>query len=625
MNEHIKNYCEKFIESEENPLYAVFINGKWGTGKTYFINNLLEKYSKDTVVKDNEIIKISLFGVKTTDEIDMKIYQAIHPFLSSKNVKLLGSVLRSAIKLGTSLDFNGDNKDDFSISSDGLLEIKSGDKVSKIAKKLLIVDDFERALLSPEEIFGYFSEIITDSSTKVIFIGNEEKIFNEDEKKKNDYFKIKEKTIGIEFEIKPDKEKAIDDFISKLSFGDKDFFKNKVNEISNFLECDNLRTIWQALYNLNLFVNLIEDELEDDDKEIIFEIFLILYLQKNMGEIQEKDDISLILTGYYKYHLSYSNYKKKIDEQKENNKYYFPEQLKNIPLVHAWKKIIFEGYYIQNELRAVYREEKENQRQQQKKIQQTNLFTLINNWRALSKEEFQPLVKNVIDDLNSGKYLHPGEILLFANYMILFSKWELIPNSTNEIYEMIKNTLDAYKDSIYPIEDWMFLDMGYGGYGFTSDLPEFNAIKKQVKNFNAENIETHLKRDIEKEIQNIESNVDNFIKNIIHVNGNNKYYKHPVLSYMNINDFYYKLKSLSVSEQERIIAGFSERYGKEYSKEPFMSEYSNDLDNLKKLKDLYESNLGEIEYNPQALFEKNISKELEELIEYIERKIKDSR
>ena len=130
------DYCKKFIESQENPHYAVFLNGKWGTGKTYFINKLLKEYTDDTDVKSNDIIKISLFGVKSTDEIDMKIYQAIHPILSSKAVKLFGAVVKSAIKLGTTIDLNGDNKDDISFSSDGLFELKSGDKVNSISKKL---------------------------------------------------------------------------------------------------------------------------------------------------------------------------------------------------------------------------------------------------------------------------------------------------------------------------------------------------------------------------------------------------------------------------------------------------------------------------------------------------------
>ena len=56
MNEHIKEYCEKFIESPESPHFALFIKGDWGTGKTYFIDKLIEKYTNDTNIKQNEII-----------------------------------------------------------------------------------------------------------------------------------------------------------------------------------------------------------------------------------------------------------------------------------------------------------------------------------------------------------------------------------------------------------------------------------------------------------------------------------------------------------------------------------------------------------------------------------------
>jgi len=61
---------------------------------------------------------------------------------------------------------------------DSLLHYHSsaGSAGSADVPKLIIVDDFERALLEPGEIFGYFSEIIAQSNTKVIFIGNEEKI-----------------------------------------------------------------------------------------------------------------------------------------------------------------------------------------------------------------------------------------------------------------------------------------------------------------------------------------------------------------------------------------------------------------------------------------------------------------
>lgn len=624
MNEHIKEYCKKFIESQENPHYAVFLNGKWGTGKTYFINKLLEEYTDETDVKSKDIIKISLFGVKTTDEIDMKIYQAIHPVLSSKAVKLFGAVVKSAIKLGTTIDLNGDNKDDISLSSDGLFELKSGGKVNSISKKL-IIDDFERAILTPNQIFGYFSEIITESDTRIIFIGNEENIYDKDEEKKNEYLRIKEKTIGVEFELEPDKKNAIDSFLSELSLQEKDSFATKIFKISEVLNCDNLRTIWQALYNLNIFVSLIEDILEENDKEEIFEIFLILYIQKNLEEIHSDDDINSILTGYYKYQKSYKKYTDWLNEQQKQKKdtYFFPSYLTHIPFLDAWNKLIFEGYYNKEWLTRKYNDELSIRKQQNELKEMPGLFKLINNWRSFSNVEFEPLVKKVFLEFEEGKYVHPGEILLFANYMILFSKWELIPDTVETIISDVNKLLKEKSDLIIPINDWGMLEFGYGGYGFSTDVEEVNTLRKQLKYFNENNVNKHAKKDFITEISNIPNNTDEFIKNIIHVNGSYKYYKQPILSFINnIEDFYEQLQKLDISTREKIITALSERYGKTYGNEPFTKEYIPDYENLKKLRDKFKAAEKPITYNPQLLFEKNIIKELDELVIYFEKHIK---
>lgn len=64
MNENIYHYCREFIESTENPQFAIFIKGEWGTGKTYFIKKLIESFSDNkSAVKCSDIIYISLFGV----------------------------------------------------------------------------------------------------------------------------------------------------------------------------------------------------------------------------------------------------------------------------------------------------------------------------------------------------------------------------------------------------------------------------------------------------------------------------------------------------------------------------------------------------------------------------------
>lgn len=489
---------------------------------------------------------------------------------------------------------------------------------------VIIVDDFERAILKPAQIFGYFSEIVSDVGSKVIFIGNEEKISEND---KEEYSQIKEKTVGIEFEIEPDKEEAINSFISEFNFENRDFIKEKTTEIALKLDCHNLRTIRQALYNFNFFSKAIYSELEEGDRKRIFEIFMVLFVQKSLNFIHKEVNINLVLSVYFNDNRSYRKYEdehKSADKDNQEALHKFYPPLGYIPLLNLWNEIIFNGKFDKDFILSAYQKEKAEIKEQTEKSKPTNLVRLIKEWRSLDKSNFEPLVKQVLSEFETGKYLNPGEILLFYNYFIIFSKWELIPKSVNDIESIIWNFLNNNKEKIIPVRDWALLDFGYGGYGFSRDLPEFNQFFKKLKDFNDDNVKIHSRNDIGKEVEDLSSKtIDDFCHNIINVNGNNKYYKIPILSYIDITVFYRKLIKLSIFEQEKILNAFIERYGKKYSNEPFDKEYAPDLENLKKLGKLYSEDQESVEYNPQALFRNNIVKELKELVDYVERKTKN--
>ena len=87
-------------------------------------------------------------------------------------------------------------------------------------------------------------------------------------------------------------------------------------------------------------------------------------------------------------------------------------------MLDAWNKLIFEGYYNKEWLNKKYEDELSIRKQQNESKEISNLFKLINDWRSFSNIEFEPLVKKVFSEFEEGKYVHPGEILLFANFMI---------------------------------------------------------------------------------------------------------------------------------------------------------------------------------------------------------------
>ncbi|WP_407250300.1 P-loop NTPase fold protein [Klebsiella michiganensis] len=80
LNNHIIDNLNYYLNTS-TPEYAFMITGGWGAGKTYFIENFIKEYNKNAIDSQsgNKIIKISLFGFKTTSSIDEMIFQSLHP------------------------------------------------------------------------------------------------------------------------------------------------------------------------------------------------------------------------------------------------------------------------------------------------------------------------------------------------------------------------------------------------------------------------------------------------------------------------------------------------------------------------------------------------------------------
>jgi hypothetical protein len=614
MNESALYYCKEFIETEENPQFSIFIKGEWGCGKTYFIRKIIDSYPElgDGLLK-GDISYISLFGVTSTLDIDNKIFQALHPLLSSKGMQIAGTVLRTALRLGLNIDFNDDQKKDVTVTLGGLPKIP---RDIKIQKKLLVVDDFERAFIEPSQIFGYFSEMINQSNCKVIFIGNEDQIGDQDENIRKKFTKIKEKTVGIEFKLEPDIDSAMDSFLQEIGFSSdmNEELKTICTEVNKVLECENLRTIRQSLFNLKILIDSIDEAVNDDHKVDIIKIFIALYVQKSTGEITDISSIKEAIVAFVKYQLSYKKYCEKKEKESKNN-WFYGYLDKYVPLSNCWEEIIFNGVYSKKYLIAEYKKENEFNKETPK-----NLFLLLNNWHNLDKDRFQKLVSETKKELSDGVYLHPGEILHYFNIMGIFAAYGLIPDTIAEIIEETKSTISTYQDKIVPIDNWIMLNESYGGWGYSKDIAEISEIKNLLEKESKNNAEIEARKQIEKEIENENFNVIEFCKNIRHDTGNNKYYGKPILKMLDLDKFYNLMNNLQIEDQKMIISSLEERYGKKYTNGNILEEYKNDLPNLILLRNKYLAENAPILYDPIAFQKKNIAKELSDLVVYFEQK-----
>jgi hypothetical protein len=651
MNEHIENYCIEYIESEFNPQFAILIKGEWGCGKTYFIKKLISRYEKEeqkiqsgewgcgkTYFKNklfsrheketqkiqiDEIVYISLFGIGNVSEIDERLFQKMHPILSSKGFKFATGFIRSAINAGINVSSAG------TINVGGI-DITPTEKIKnkELEKKLLIIDDIERTNLKPMEIFGYFSEYLYQLNMKLIFIGNEEiiskkekiiseneEIISEEEKiiseneEVNNYLKIKEKTIGVEFTIKPEIETAVGSFIKELSLdNDEENIRNNCLEAISILDCKNLRTVRQCLYNLKLFYMALNNEIIEKHNAELSKIFINLFIQKSLGIISEKRQIREAIVGFDEHKKNYKNY---MELKKEKN-WVFDHYQKKIPLNSIWQDIIFDGDYSKQKISEIFQQE-ENATKVSK---QKNLFMLISNWRSMNQHEFKTIVGTVNSELENGLYLHPGEILHYTNIMVIFCEWKLIGGTRLDLINKIKEVVNRFKEKIIPIDDWAMLSFSYAGWAYSDNIIEIKEMRDYLKNISNENLYLFLKNIINKEVKEIKNNVHAFCQNISLINGSGRYYRKPYLYLVNIDDFFHELISLPVDDQSVIITSFEDRYGIIYTNGNLYSEYKEDRDNLVKLSKLYDTSLGNIEYNPPELLKRNISERLHKLVEY---------
>jgi hypothetical protein len=344
----------------------------------------------------------------------------LHPVLASKPVQGAGAVLRVILQSKANIDISN-------VFQNLGVNQNNGTQVNK---KLIIIDDIERTSLTSSQVFGYFSEYIIQFNTKIIFIGNEEKIGNKDDEKdgkRNEYLIIKEKTLGLEFIIEPDIENAIKYFLEDLDIGNglkkeksiKKFVSNTCKELILKFKCKNLRIIRQGLYNLNILIQNLNQKTNEGHLYIIIRIFLVLFIQKSLNKIQTVEQVSGAIDAYEGHGLDYESYL----EQEKENRWYFSHVDHYIPLLSCWGEIILNSNYSSQYINSQYLHEVKVIKEKSK---MKTLFYLRGNWLDMPKDLFIETIKKVDKELEDGLYLHSGEILHYFDLLAFFLIFDLL-------------------------------------------------------------------------------------------------------------------------------------------------------------------------------------------------------
>ena len=268
-NSNTYEALKHYINFPVPPNYAVFLSGAWGTGKTYFINRLIQ----NELTKSGDYIYISLYGLSTIKEIDNAIFKKIYPRLSSKTSNLLQKAIRAALGV-------------FKVN----IDIELQQLISLPKSKVYIFDDFERCDIPHEQILGYINNLVEHDKLKSIIIGNEDEIPNSEK------YRIKrEKLIGRTYQIVPEFDSAWDSFLastySNRSAKTLNTFKKIISEIYIASEVNNLRILQQTIWDYARLYDCLSDTHKNHEMAMqhLIQIIFVLAFEIKAGRISKSE------------------------------------------------------------------------------------------------------------------------------------------------------------------------------------------------------------------------------------------------------------------------------------------------------------------------------------------------
>ena len=616
MNENIVNFLNGYMMNPD-PQYAVLLKGKWGCGKTHFINHWIDAYKGNpTTEQVLEPIYVSLYGLSDTKQITTALNRVICPILYGKAAKA-GKVLAkiaSAMVLKHEVDLNYDGISDLSINIgiDSLSKFKSNDSLAN-SKKLLIFDDLERCDIPMKKLLGYLNFFVEQCNCHLIVIGDEDKIA-EDENKKI-FGEFKEKTIGREFEIATDIHSALDTFVNQTP--KNDFVVGHQEQIEKFFamtECDNLRILRQALWDFSRFEESMTDFLGDSRYEDIMihvlGTYIISYCEyrgKNhqlfdawiqyaiKGQQFDKEKIENLKSQLGDLHQRYNNIYQRLSNYQTFKIEFVERVLLELNTGNSIKDYVGKEYFAP--------------------IAEVRSWARINEVYAMSNKEFISFYRTLIDDIcgiqvTSMKNL--GYAIAYLVYLDSRAIKEFDEKDFNNICEALPKYWEAFQDeeSVYGAR--MAFSRGVNSYMTTEELKRLPEI---CAKFNEE-YENRLKMSKNLMTRTLEELSDSNVDELCTLNKQAlpdhscTYDMVSIFNHVDMDKLMDNLLNLSNESLNSFTHFIRDRYYLSYNMSDWIHETNDDIKPLEKLKEKVDEIIKTEEYIRKAAF-MNLSKSLD--------------
>lgn len=616
MNENIVNFLNGYMMNPD-PQYAVLLKGKWGCGKTHFINHWIDTYQKQEAEdKVLEPVYVSLYGLSETKQITTAINRVLYPILYGKAAKAGKTFLKfmSAIVLKCDVDWNKDGNSDFSmdLGLDALSIFKSEDEKVKRGN-LLIFDDLERCDIPMKKLLGYLNFFVEQCNCHLIVIGDEDKIAEGENKKI--FGEFKEKTIGREFEIETDIHSALDTFVNQTP--KNDFVVGHQEQIEKFFamtECDNLRILRQALWDFARFeesmTGFSEDERYENIMIHVLGTYIISYCEyrgKN-HELLDKwiqynykglhiaqKEIEQLKSQLGDLHQRYNNVCQRLSNYQTFKIEFVERVLLELNTGNSIKDYVGKEYFAP--------------------IAEVRSWARINEVYAMSNKEFIPFYRTLIDDIcgiqvTSMKNL--GYAIAYLVYLDSRTIKEFDEKDFNNICEALPKYWEAFQDEESVYDARIAFSRGVNSYMTTEKLKRLPEI---CAKFNEE-YENRLKMSKNLMTRTLEELSDSNVDELCTLNKQAlpdhscTYDMVSIFNHVDMDKLMDNLLNLSNESLNSFTHFIRDRYNLSYNVSNWINETNDDIKPLEKLKEKVDETIKSEEYIRKGAF-MNLSKSLD--------------
>ncbi|NUJ06925.1 P-loop NTPase fold protein [Bacillus paranthracis] len=647
----ILNYVQK-----ENTNYAILLNGEWGSGKTYFWENVLKDKIENVELngKKQKTIYVSLYGITSIEEINKRIVLDNILKKSEFNQKVSESKWGGKLTELAKMTVGVVKSFEIPVLTQVLDTSVNYENLLDFTDTVLCFDDLERANLGITDILGYINNFVEHDGVKAIIISNEneisgkfigqnmelkmlvssivlekEGIFGQgsaiggkttvptnqliSEKllslfnKTNEYKRIKEKLIGKTLTFAPEHQSLIGEIVNRISNDDLRQFLNENLEliIATFQQSGtkNIRILKQAIDDFEIIYPKFQEKYSSQLDKSVLSYILVFILAVSF-------DIKSGIEGNEEFKNIESN-----DEFLSNIALARMGEKKEKSYLESFKEKYYGTYSSFNQLvffkfaellvrKGIFDTEVFEQEMDAivvKSVDRTPAYIkfIRNGYWELSDEEFLETEQNAYQQLVSGEADFIWYFRAFSLYRHLSEKGLVskdIQTLKNELMEGLNIAADnaEYNESM----------------DFHSRVAEIEPEDYDLKEFNDKIIEIKNKLRDERQKEQVQILVEDMTSNFhkFLVDMREKYFYIPVFSYCDVDEIFENILLLSNSDTSLMIQILEKRY--EYVEEN--SNLKLDWVNLQALKIKLNEYINEKNTTPKIAL-------LKDLVEYIER------